>query len=361
MYALQLLAALMDYRPDWEYWLYTRDERQSVQLEQQWPHVNPKVLAVPGSPNTWRLQVKLPGRLRSDKIDVYHSLGYFLPLAWHGRRVVTIHDLNVYLSWRSWMRRTKFAQWADMAVQTPFALIAADRIIAVSQFSKASISKMFKVSPSKITVVPNAPDAYFDAPSTQSEIDEVVKLTGGMPFVLFVGILSAQKNLQSLIRAFSQSGLAGENYRLVLAGSDREGEGANLRRLARREGIDEKVLLPGFVSLAVLRALYHKALCLVLPSHAEGFGLTMVEAMASGTPVIAANTQALPEVAGDAAALVDPNDLIGLANQMSHMARDLSFREELVERGKLRRQRFSWRAAAEATAAVYEEIYNNRR
>ncbi len=356
VYALQLISALMEVRPDWEFFLYTRDESQSRDLAQLWPSGKAHAVAVVGSPNTWRLQARLPARLSEDGIDVYHSLGYFLPMRWPGKRVVTIHDLNVYLSWRSWMRARKVLQWADMAVQIPIAARAADRIIAVSQFSKDSIRNVLHIDPARIVMIPNAPDPYFDELPSQVELDEAAEVARGSHFVLFVGILSPQKNLDMLIRAFAASGLHRDDYRLVLAGSDREGEGVNLRRIAHQAGVEDRLVMPGFVSNGILRALYHLALCVVLPSRGEGFGLPLVEAMACGAPVVAANAQALPEVIDGAGVLVDLEDVSGMARQLERISKDAAFRDELIRMGRQRRRAFSWRGAAESTAVVYEQV-----
>jgi glycosyltransferase involved in cell wall biosynthesis len=114
------------------------------------------------------------------------------------------------------------------------------------------------------------------------------------------------------------------------------------------------------VSRPLLRALYRQALAVVLPSHGEGFGLPLVEAMASGAPVLAANRQSLPEVVADAGCLFEPDDVKGLADLLSRMGADPGFRSDLVGRGRARRQLFSWTSAAEATAAIYEEVVGRR-
>jgi glycosyltransferase involved in cell wall biosynthesis len=288
-------------------------------------------------------------------VDVYHSLGYFLPLRWAGPKVVTIHDLNIYLNWRNWLRSRRLLNWADMAVQTPFAVRAADRIITDSQFSKDSICRTLRVDPNRVATIPLAPDAFFDEQPATNEIEEARTTTGGAPFALYVGVLSPQKNLGMLIKAFAASSLPRAGARLVLAGTDR-GHGSSLRATAASSGVSKEVLLPGFVSRPVLRALYHEALVVVLPSHGEGFGLPVVEAMAAGTPVLAANRQSLPEVVGDAGCLFEPDDVSGLSSLLTRMSEDPAFRSDLVRRGRARRQSFSWTAAAEATTAIYEEV-----
>jgi glycosyltransferase involved in cell wall biosynthesis len=361
VYAVQLLSAMLDLKPDWTYFLYSRSTDQAEELHKRWSASNVRPIVVEGRPNVWRIQARLPGHLRRDEIDLYHSLGNFLPLAWTGPKVVTIHDLNIYQNWRSWILPGTVLNWADLAFQTPLAIRAADRVITDSQFSKDSICRILRVASDKIAVVPLAPDPFFDSLPTKDERAEAIALTSGEPFVLYVGILSPQKNLGTLIRAFAASGLATAGGRLVLAGSDREGHGAALRATAMSNGVAAQVLLPGFVSRAMLRALYHQARCVVLPSYGEGFGLPLVEAMACGAPVLAANRQSMPEVVGDAGCLFEPHDVNELAALIGRISRDSLFRRGLARRGRTRRRRFSWSSAAEATVAIYESTLSGLR
>jgi glycosyltransferase involved in cell wall biosynthesis len=355
VYATQLLSALLGLKPDWTYFLYSRTAEQARELKRLWPAPNVEAAFVAGRPNALRTQARLPSQLRLDRIDVYHSLGYFLPLGWAGPKVVTIHDLNIYLNWRNWIRSRRLLRWADMALQTPLSARAADRIITDSEFSKDSICRLLHVAPQKVAAIPLAPDPFFDAEPSADEIDEARTLAAGAPFILYVGVLSPQKNLGTLIKAFAASSLPAAGARLLLAGSD-SGHGSALRAEAVASGVSGQVQFPGFVSRPLLRALYHQALVAVLPSVGEGFGLPLVEAMASGAPVLAANRQSLPEVVGDAGCLFEPNDVSGLAGLLNHISTDEAFRADLVRRGRARRQRFSWRSAALATAAIYEEV-----
>jgi glycosyltransferase involved in cell wall biosynthesis len=360
VYAVQLLTAILELKPDWKYFLYARSGEQAAELKRMWPEPNVEATVVAGSPNAVRVQARLPSQLRHDAVDVYHSLGYFLPLRWAGPKVVTVHDLNIYLNWRHWLRSKRVLNWADMALQTPLAVRAADRIITDSQFSKDSICRLLRVAPEKVAAIPLAPDPFFDDEPAADENAEARVATAGAPFILYVGVLSPQKNLGTLIRAFAASSLPRSGAHLVLAGTDR-GHGGTLRVEATASGVSDQVQLLGFVSRPLLRALYHRALGVVLPSHGEGFGLPLVEAMASGVPVLAANRQSLPEVVGDAGCLFEPDDVSGLAGLLSRMSEDPAFRTDLVRRGRARRQRFSWSAAAAATAAIYEEAAARRR
>ena len=360
-YAVQLLTALLRQREDWDYFLYARRDAQAEELRAMWPRTNAHPVVVSGSPNTLRTQLDLPAALRRDHVDVYHSLGYFLPLRWNGPKVVTIHDMNVYVGWRQWMRPRKFVNWADMAVQVPLAAWAAARVITDSTSSKELALRILHLDPDKVVVVHLAPDPFFEQSPRESELANARALTGDGHFVLFVGIISAQKNLGMLVRAFASSRLHQGGVKLVLAGSDREGEGEALRRLAKSVGVGDDLVLTGYVTDATLRALYHRALALVLPSHGEGFGLPLVEAMASGTPVLAARTQSLPEVVGDGGELFDRDDAAALAALLRRVHDEASFREDLAQRARRRRSAFSWDTAARATAGVYEAVARSSR
>ena len=354
VYASQLLRALFECRPDWNFFPYVRRPEEALGLLEQWSTANVHLTVVTGSPNTWRVQARLPAQLRSDRIDVYHSFGYFLPLAWHGPKIVTIHDLNIYVHWRSWMRLNKVLNWADMALQTPLAMNVAHRIVTDSRFSRDSICTLMHVDPDKVVVIPLAPDPFFDGAATAADEAQVRALTSGAPFILSVGFLSPVKNLGLLIKAFAASGLAGSGAILVLAGSDQEGHADVLRATAMACGVSDQVLLPGFVSRELLRTLYRMCLVTVLPSYAEGFGLPAVEAMACGAPILAANRQSLPEVVGSAGLLFEPDDVAALAGLLRRMATDPELRLEIVRKVLARRALFSWKTAAENTANVYE-------
>ena len=245
-------------------------------------------------------------------------------------------------------------------LETPLAAASSDRILTDSEFSKASICRLLRTPQEKVAVVPLAPDDFFDTAPSADDIAAARELTGARELVLSVGVLAPQKNLQTVIRAFAASGINARGARLLLVGSDRAGYADTLRAVAREGGVEDAVLMPGFVSREILRALYHEALCIVLASHGEGFGLPLVEAMACGAPVIAANRQSLPEVVGDAGVLFEPSDVDALAGALRRMHEEPAFRSELSDRGRRRRTQFSWRSAAEATAAIYDELATRR-
>jgi glycosyltransferase involved in cell wall biosynthesis len=355
-YAVQLLNALICQRPDWTFVLYFRREDQPNPLQTMPASSNVERITVPGSPNSWRVQVALPRRLRQDRIDVYHSPGPFLPLRWRGPKVVTIHDLNIYLNVRNWLRPKTILAWADLALQTPFSAWSASRVITASESARADLRRLLRVRQDAIRVIPDAPDAFFDTAPSDDERRAVREIVSDRPYVLFVGVLSPQKNLRRLLLAFAASSLPAQGVNLVLAGRDESDYGAVMGRLARRLGIDALLKLPGYVPRSTLRGLYAAALCLVLPSHGEGFGLPVVEAMALGAPILAANRQAIPEVVGEGGLLFDPSNTGQLTTLLNRLWQDERLRSDLSERARWRRKDFSWSKTAEATADVYLEV-----
>jgi glycosyltransferase involved in cell wall biosynthesis len=361
VYAQQLLRHLVELRQDWDFVLYLRRASDAGELDGIVDAGNVRTSVVEGRPNAWRVQARLPPRLKQDGVDLYHSLGYFLPLRWPGPQVVSILDLNVYATARNWLRPPTFLPWLDLASQTWLSIKRADHIIAISESTRNQLHRFMKVPDARISVIPLAADPYlFEMPS-QAELTDAKSLVSESPFVLFVGILSPQKNLLTLVRAFARSRLPANGVRLVLAGSDRERYAGVIRQAAASLGVGDAVSMPGFVTRATLRALYHLAYCLVLPSHGEGFGLPLVEAMACGIPIVAARRQAIPEVLGDAGCLFDPEDAEELATLLNRIADDKSFRLLLAARSADRGRNFSWRRAAEQTAAVYEGLIRSSR
>lgn len=355
-YATQLLNALVPMHPDWTFYLYFRNLADANPLLTRPAGENVVRVPVPGRLNLTRVQLSLPGQLVRDGIDLYHSPGYFLPLRWRGPKIVTIHDLNVYLQLRSWLRKGKLSSWADLSLQTPLSARMARRIIVDSTSAKNDVMRLLRVRADRVRVIPLAPDPYFDQAAASDDLAAAQQISGGKPFVLFVGVLSPQKNLEGLVQAFARSGIWRDGVALVIAGGDHEGYARELRAAAARERVAAAVRLPGYVPRSTLRGLYASTTCLVLPSHGEGFGLPMVEAMASGAPILAANRQALPEVLDGGGQLFDPNRLDDLCRLLRRVYEDPAFQSELRQLAKTRRRDFSWEKTAQATAEVYDEV-----
>jgi glycosyltransferase involved in cell wall biosynthesis len=279
-------------------------------------------IELPASSQEWRMAWRLPRllvRLRPSLAHFQHAL----PLRLRCPAVVTIHDL-------SFERDPSLMPLGDrltFKAFVPRAVRRAARVLAVSERTRRDLVELYGIPDTKIVVTPNAVDPVFTPGDG-----------GGEQYLLFVGAIQERKNPLAAVDAAAEVGLP-----LVVAGPEKEPELA--RELERRGA-----RLRGYVTKPELAELYRGAAALVLPSRFEGFGLPVLEAMASGTPVVLAPEPALREVAGDAAVYAEP---VGLADAVR---RALAERERLRAAGFARAAEFSWEATARRTLDVYHEV-----
>ncbi len=293
-------------------------------------------------PRLWthvRLSAEL---LRPGRPHVLFVLAHVLPLAHPLPTVVTVHDLGYrhFPEAHPWRQRL-YLEWS-----TRFSARQATRVIADSAATKRDLVNYCGVPEHKITVV------YPGYDDSLRRVDPAsVRTRYGLPenYFLHVGTLQPRKNLMRLMEAVS---LAPSPVCLVLVG--RAGWLA-APIAARARELGDRVRWLEYVPDEDLAGLYSGALALVFPSLFEGFGFPVLEAMACGTPVICSNTSSLPEVAGQAALQVDPQDVKALLAAMGRVQAEPALRAELIERGLSRVREFSWRRTAEETLAVLEE------
>jgi glycosyltransferase involved in cell wall biosynthesis len=266
--------------------------------------------------------------------DVYHSPLLRGPLT-RGRPpfVMTVMDL-VPVRWPETMRRWHRSYTSRLIGRM---VDAADRIIAPSQDTADDLNSLLRVAPGKIRVVPIGVDSLFFGRPTSPATEKP-------GYVLFVGTPEPRKNLKRLVSAMTILRERGYAERLVIVGAGGWGE-----ETPDAPGVHRV----GRVSDHALHALYADAACLALPSLHEGFGLPALEAMAAGTPVVAGDSGASPEVTGGAAVLVDPQSPNAIADGI---ARALAEKDRLIPLGRSRAREFSWEKAAALTAAVYREL-----
>jgi glycosyltransferase involved in cell wall biosynthesis len=269
-----------------------------------------------------RMAWSLPRLLRRLGPDVAH-FQHALPLGWHGRSVVTVHDLHFEHD------PTVMGRLDRLTFKTvvPRAVRRADHVIAVSEATKRDVIGLYGIAPEKVTVTPHGVDPAF-SPGGDAN--------GG--FVLFVGAVQARKDPLAAADAAEAVGLP-----LVVAGPEKEPELANA---LRSRGADVR----GWVDERELAQLYRDAAALVLPSRFEGFGMPVLEAMASGTPVVLSEDAALREVAGDAGVYAEDGNF-GAA-----LRRVLEERERWSAAGLERAKAFSWEESARRTAEVYRLV-----
>ena len=354
-YVAGLVEALARVGAAHEYVLFTRDAARYGPALPDLDRPNITRVAVDAPLTNLRQQVTLPLALRRQGLDLYHSPAFFLPVAlpllWRGPTVVGMFDVN-FLRLRENWRAGHRAVYLSLALQVPVAARQSTRIVTLSGSSARDITRLLRVPPRKIAVVPAAPRDLFRALPDAGAVARVRKRYG--QFFLSVGVLAPQKNLARVIRAFARLDEPGAT--LVLAGRP-AGDYVEtvLRPLARELGVAERVVFAGATSDEELRALYHAALALIYPSLGEGFGLPIVEAMACGCPVVTSTISSMPEVSGDAALLVDPRDDDAIAAALRSLPRDPALREGLVARGRTRAALFTWDEAARGTLRCYED------
>src|SRR5688500_3758797 len=320
------------------------------------PTLGPNFRAVlEPSPNySLREQWHVPLVLQREKPDVYHAPHYVLPAAVMCPSVVTIHDC-IHLMFPQYLPNRRAYLYARTVVWA--AAQRADAILTVSEASKRDILRFFDVKPEKVVVVHNAIDERFWTPPADDEVARVrerYQLEHG--FVLYAGNIKPHKNLVRLIEAFDEIRKHGfEDLKLLIIGDEISRLPA-LRRAVHRHKLHKHVRFLGYLSDETLAVLYRLAAAFVFPSLYEGFGLPPLEAMASGTPVVTSNVSSLPEVAGDAAVLVDPYDVDSIVEGLRRVLDDPAFAAELGRRGQERAREFSWERSVEKTLQVYREI-----
>jgi len=241
--------------------------------------------------------------------------------------------------------------------EVPYTLERADRIIAVSRATARDLVKLAGVSEKKIRVVSNGLTPGFEIVRDKEMIlHNLAGLGIKEKYILYVGVQDPNKDLHTLIKGFAQTSESfRKEYRLVISGPCNWFK-AVLEDEADRLGVKDLVLFTGYVPDSLLPVLYSGATALVAPSPLEGFGLPVLEAMACGAPVIIVDSGALPEVAGEAALMVPPNNPHTLSKAMEQLAGDTTMVSELVNRGFTQIQDFSWDKTAQKTLEVYEEI-----
>jgi glycosyltransferase involved in cell wall biosynthesis len=296
----------------------------------------------------------MPWRGVIDKLDAYHGTNFKMQTTGRHGAVMTIHDL--------WLDRhpeysAKLFGQRTSSFRTRRRARRATKVITVSSFSAREIQAVYQLSPDDIVVIPNGVSSDFREMSERGSSGELTCRVG-LPtenFILFVGGADPRKNHRVLLRAYASCSARLKNYRLVMVGDPVHRFG-DIQATARALGLEDRVICPGIVPVSDLRLLYTRAALFVFPSLYEGFGMPVLEAMACGAPVITSNRTALPEVAGDAALLVNPEDPEELARGMVRMLEDSALRAAFRAKGRERVSRFTWEQAARRTLAVYRDI-----
>jgi glycosyltransferase involved in cell wall biosynthesis len=305
---------------------------------------------------------RYPHTVMKQKTDIFHvvdhSYGhmvYWLRRA-GGPVVVTCHDLinffypeNLYT--RARLPLVSMAAWR-FAVR---GMRRADRIIADSSHTARDITQLLHIEPERITVVPLAVDSWF-CPLPREEVESFRQqhsVSWETVCLLHVGTVEQRKNVLTILRAVEALKTRGLSVCLWKTGEDFTAE---QKTFTRTHGLENSVIYLGRLDRHILVQVYNAADVLLLPSLYEGFGMPVLEAMACGTPVITSKVSSLPEVAGDAAILVEPMDVQAMVEAILQLQNDTAYRKRLIDRGLARTKSLTWEAMAEQMAALYKRI-----
>ena len=334
-YALQMIRALIRLNTQHPITLYFRDPPAPDLLPES---ALVKYHVIPMS-RLWT-HLRFASALWADRPDLVWVPAHTLPFFFPGRASVTVHDLG-YKHFPS-AHPTNTRRYLDWT--TRYSAQRAQLVLADSEATARDLTRFYGTAPAKIRVVyPGV-----DAPHIGDV--EAIRRKYGLPerYFLFIGTLQPRKNIARLVQAFAKAALP--DVALVLAG----GKGW-LYDPAWTANINN-IIMPGYIEEADKGALYAGALALVFPSLYEGFGFPVLEAMHCGTPVLCSNTSSLPELAGDAALLVDPLDVDAIADGMRQLATDTVLRQSLRTNGYVQALKFTWVQAAQGALAAFESL-----
>jgi glycosyltransferase involved in cell wall biosynthesis len=346
-YFQQLLRGLVVDPSKHEYsLLYTHDEAPQTNAVDQrfrWIRVAQNRFA--------RMCVSLPRKLRQNAPDIFHCQ-YARPLFTRSKTVVAIHDLahEHYPDLAHPIEVAAMRRWVRSTAKQ------AERVLTLSNFSARDIAQTYGVPADKIAVTHLAASDSF-RPRDKGVAQETIARLYGIqaPFLLYVGRIQARKNLLRLLDAYAQMRANGPSPKLVLAGK-RDFGFEQLQDKLNTLKLADSVVLPGYIAAADLPFFYNAAELFIFPSLFEGFGLPVLEGMASGVPTITSQGSSLEEVAGDGAVIIDPNDTASIASALESVLSSAELRRDLVARGLRRSAEFTVQKFAAKVLGVYSSV-----
>lgn len=301
-------------------------------------------------------QVRLPGILKAQKLDLVHFPHFNTPILYRGKTVTTIHDTTPFTFPGHKVGASRFRQLAYNAVFNN-SIEHASRLIAVSQATKQAVLERAKVNPDKIAVTYLGVDNSFSQEPSQQQIRDLTKKHGlNKPFFLYIGIWRNHKNVDGLIRAYSQfREKYGHDIALVIGGKE-DPSYPEVLRAKEESKCKHDILMTGFIPDKQLPLWYRAAKALVHVSFSEGNALPGLESMTCGTPVLASSIPALEEVLGEAAIYADPGSSEAITKQMHQLVSDSTLEQELIKKGHAQASHYSWDTTARQTLDIYKKV-----
>ncbi|MHC1706141.1 MAG: glycosyltransferase family 4 protein [Bacteroidales bacterium] len=287
--------------------------------------------------------ITVPAKLNALKPDLFLSPDGYNVLPFRGKSLLVIHDLNFehYPKDLPWLVRKYYRYFFPRFARK------ATRIATVSEFSKQDIKNQYGIDPNRIDVVYDGVNELYKPVNEETKVDTKVKFTGGYPYFIFIGSLHPRKNLVNLFKAFDiYKKTDNQGAKLVIAGAKKYWT-KDIENTFQRLKHSQDVIFTDRLNENEVNDLLGSALGLLYVSYFEGFGIPILEAFACHTPVITSNRSSMPEIAGDAALLVDPFSPADIANAMTRIAQTEMLRKELVDKGVQRLREFSWNRTAD--------------
>lgn len=349
-YEVEMLRALAQIDHENEYVVYCTGEEAPRAIGVQQENVRYHVLQ-PGS-RAISLTLSLPAQLIKDGIDFLHST--FTPPPFAVRpEVLTVHCLSSFVHPEFY---SPLVAWRLNSLLR-IGMRRAQCVLCVSQSTADDVHQRFGVGRERLAVAHNGVSAQFEPVAPKIARDRVRReLNIDGPYALFVGKLEPRKNVTRLLEAFAMFRRETKSEtRLVLAGNRTAVTPAIDAQIARL-GLQDAVVRPGYAPTELLASLYSGARMFLLPSLWEGFGIPIVEAMACGTPVLTSSVTCLPEIAGDAAVIVDPESVASIADGIARLDGSEELRRTLSARGLERARLFTWENSARSTLAAYQRM-----
>ena len=297
----------------------------------------------------------LPLWAKKDQVDLFWGPAHRLPCLLPGSMasVVTIHDLVWKYAGETMRPLSRLLERCQM----PNSIRMADQVVTDSRATADSVKQEFHINGDKLSVVPLGANS-----SGAAQSFEVLHEKGiDRPYFLFVGTLEPRKNLVRLLLAYAQLPESSKTEVMLVIAGGRGWGGIDIQAKVSEFGLEEKVLILGYVDEPTLATLYANALFLAMPSLYEGFGLPLVEAMVHGTPVLTANNSSMPEVAGNAGVLVDAFDIKSIQMGLSELIANHDLRKTLADNTQANVARFNWHASAEQLVSVFEKAIADKK
>jgi glycosyltransferase involved in cell wall biosynthesis len=358
--ALELILNLQVIDKENDYFIFVKQDQDKSVIE---PTANFKIVEIPGGSYPWWEQFKLPKVAKAYNCDLLHCTSNTAPYSRKTPLITTLHDI-IYMEGSIIKlllnKASLYQKFGNLYRRIIVAKVVknSSRLITVSNFEKQNISHFFKLKDKKIETIHNGVNQNFTIEMDPDHLYKV-KTDYKLPedYLLHIANKDPRKNTRGVLIAFNDFlKKATVSYQLVLLGY-KEADLKIILNEIDATHLRQHIILTGYVSDEDLPAIYYLSKLFLFPSLREGFGIPVIEAMACGVPVITSNTSSMPEVAGDAAHIIDPNKPKEICDGMIKITSDAKYRNELIQKGLLQSKKFSWNRMAFQVLEQYKQLY----